>query len=80
MQTLKALEKIGNCQTQVEIPVFRFKRKEYQEVLSALTKKKELEEKVVSCIELLDQHGINSKQIVKEILKEAIKQSKGVKQ
>jgi len=30
MTPLQALTKIGNCQTQVELPIFKFKRKEYK--------------------------------------------------
>ena len=73
METLKALERIGNCQTQVELPIFKFKRKEYKIVEEGLIKEKKLREIIASCIELLSQHGINSKQTVRKILEEAIK-------
>jgi hypothetical protein len=73
MTPQEALTKIGNCQTQVCLPVFKFKRKEYRIVETAITKKEELKEIIESCIELLEKDGINSKQIVKEILINAIK-------
>jgi predicted transcriptional regulator len=72
MTPQEALTKIGNCQTQVGMPVFKFKRKEYQIVQKELTKKEELVETIESCVELLNQDGINSKQIVKEILKQVL--------
>jgi hypothetical protein len=73
MTPQEALTKIGNCQTQVCLPVFKFKRKEYRIVETAITKREELEETIEACIELLEQHGINSKQIVKEMLIATIK-------
>jgi len=73
MTSQEALTKIGSCQTQVGLPVFKFKRKEYQTVEAAITKKEELEEMIAACVELLEKDGINSKQIVREILFNAIK-------
>jgi hypothetical protein len=73
MTPQEALTRIGNCQTQVCLPVFKFKRKEYRIVETAITKKEELEETIEACIELLNQDGINSKQVVKEILQRMVK-------
>lgn len=65
MNPQEALNKIGQCQTQVELPVFKFKRKEVQ-VLQGLI------DTVHECVKLLEQEGINSKQVVKELLRVAI--------
>ena len=72
MTSQEALTKIGNCQTQVGLPIFKFKRKEIKIVQDDLIKKSELEETIQECIKLLEKEGINSKQIVKEILKKVI--------
>jgi len=73
MTSQEALTKIGDCQTQVGMPVFKFKRKEIQIVQDDLTKKEELIDTIEECIKLLEKEGINSKQVVKELLKVAIK-------
>jgi hypothetical protein len=73
MTSLEALTRIGSCQTQVGLPIFKFKRKEYRIVETAITKKEELIDTVKECIKLLEKEGINSKQVVKELLKVAIK-------
>ena len=72
MTPLEALTKIGNCQTQVGLPIFKFKRKEIQVLQENITKKEELIDTIQECIKLLEKEGINSKQIVKEILKKVI--------
>lgn len=66
MNPQEALNKIGQCQTQVELPVFKFKRKEIQ-VLQGLI------DTVHECVKLLEQEGINSKGLVKNKLEELIK-------
>lgn len=66
MNPQEALNKIGQCQTQVELPVFKFKRKEVQ-VLQGLI------DTVHECVKLLEQEGINSKGLVKNKLEELIK-------
>ena len=73
MTPLEALTKIGNCQTQVGMPVFKFKRREIQIVQDDLAKKEILIDTVKECIKLLEKEGINSKQVVKTILQTAIK-------
>ena len=66
MTPQEALNKIGQCQTQVELPVFKFKRKEVQ-VLQGLI------DTVHECVKLLEQEGINSKGLVRNKLEELIK-------
>jgi hypothetical protein len=66
MNPQEALNKIGQCQTQVGLPVFKFKRKEVQ-VLQGLI------DTVHECVKLLEQEGINSKGLVKNKLEELIK-------
>lgn len=69
MDTLEALTKIGNCQTQVNLPVSKFKRKEYQTLQQSITKTNEV---ILECIKLLDIEGINSKKRVKEKLEKLV--------
>ena len=66
MNPQEALNKIGQCQTQVGLPVFKFKRKEVQTL-------QELINTVEDCVKLLKQEGINSKTLVRNKLKQLIK-------
>ncbi len=77
MTPQEALIKISNCQTQVGLPISKFKRKEVKTLKQNIDAKDDLVEIMKSCIELLNQDGINSKQIVKEILKTAVKKIGG---
>ena len=66
MKPQAALNSIRNCQTQVELPIYMFKRKEVQKL-------QELIDTVHECVKLLEQEGINSKGLVKTKLEELIK-------
>ena len=69
MTPQEALTKIGNCQTQVNLPIKKFKRKEYNLVRDSIVKTNDT---IKECIKLLDIEGINSKKQVKEILERLV--------
>ena len=72
MTPLQALTKIGNCQTQVELPIFKFKRKEYKLVQERIIKAEKYEEAINKTLELLSKEGINSKAKARELLEKVV--------